>query len=470
MGAAPARLGEGMAPARVGTSQALEDSVPVSGEAASRACVEHASEFLHGCVSVDELAHGWVRPQRLYAEQRRALESCLAWYPGIYRQMATCCAGVSLELETDATELEVEVRVDAEPRATRKVLEGVSEPVAARPAKGGRAVAFRDAAAARAHDGISAVIDGVRAGVVLSEGEGRGVAASSDEWGPSMTFSLAPADSPANLLQLPGFGDTHHVRLWLPSLRGCELGRIAGNGTFLRPVPARAERLLVLGDSVAQGFVTDDPATSWPALVAGKLACELVNQSVGAQVFQPSALAGLGALEPPTLVVVALGANYRYGRSSAGVVLREATEFIATVERLWPEAGIVVLVPPQAGERAIARGSCYEEVPALVRAAAEAVRARRVAAHHAALAIAEQPALPSKQLSDEDGHPTAEGASVIAGRVLEAVSQLECRCLKDLGAPGRCGACVKSRKRRSRKGEPEDKAELDASNATMQLI
>lgn len=469
MGVAPARLGEGMAPARVGTSQAPEAPAPASGKAAARACVEHASEFLHGCVAVDELAHGWVRPQRLFAEQRRALESCLAWYPGIYRQMATCTTGISLELETDATELELEIRVDAEPRATRKVLEGVVEPVAARPAKGARAAAPHDAASARAHDGVSAIIDGTRAGVVLPEGEGQGVVLP-DAWGPSMTLSLAAADSPANLLQLPGFGDTHRVRLWLPSLRGCELGRVAGNGTFLRPVRPRAERLLVLGDSVAQGFVTDDPAASWPALVADKLACELVNQSVGAQVFQPSALAGLSALEPPTLVVVALGANYRYGRSSAGVVLREATEFIATVGRLWPEAGLVVLVPPPAGERAIARGSCYEEVPALVRKAAEAVRARRVAAHHAALAIAEQPALPSKQLSDEDGHPTAEGASVIAGRVLEAVSQLECRCLRDLGAPGRCGACVKSRKRRSRKEAPADKGELDASNATIPLI
>ena len=46
-------------------------------------------------------------------------------------------------------------------------------------------------------------------------------------------------------------------------------------------------------------------------------------------------------------------------------------------------------------------------------------------------------------LSDADGHPTAEGARILAGFVGARLDELlECTCLRDFGQFGRCGACL----------------------------
>ena len=500
-------MGVGMAPARVGSG-------PVRAQAAAR-CRVAAADLVRGALRLEELPHGWVRPWRFVPRQVRALESCMAWYPGIFRQMAGTTAGVRLEFETDSATVTLELRVDAEPRATRKVLAGVTRP-----------------AGGVAHDALSADVDGHHLVLPLAELE----AVEDDEALPAdealarpgeraahVTLDLTATAAPRDLLQLPGMGSAHHVRVWLPSLRGCELGYVEGDGTYMRPaayvevpeaegqgaeVPAgegasksggpaavssdaavsasmgvsagadgAARRpgaasgaagmakgpapdgratgsdgawepsegdLLVLGDSVAQGFVTDDPALAWPSLVARDLGRGLVNQGLGAQVFQPTALGGLEHIDAPAIVVVALGENYRFGRCIERVVGREIQEFLSSVDRLWPDAGLVVLVPAPLGRREAVRGSCYEQVPLLVREAARRVRKRRVSERRAPVAIVEGPRLRKAQLADADGHPTAAGAALVADVVREGVGQLGCRCLRDLGTYGACGACVHS--------------------------
>lgn len=376
-----------------------------------------ASDLLAGHVCVDELGHGWVRPWRFLPGQRRALESCMAWYPGIFRQMAACTAGVRLEFETDSTSVRVELRVDDEPRATRNVLVNVDGPDAELP-----------------HDGISADVDGAHLAARLpAAGE------------PGVTFDLVSSQPAlADLMPLPGMGPAHRITVWLPCLRGCEVGMVTGDGSYLRRIDNRTPRLLVLGDSVAQGFCADDPALAWPSVVAGKLGMPLLNQSVGAQVYQPSALAGLASQNVPEspfgLVIVALGGNYRYGRCNPAVVGREIAEFLSLVDDAAPDAPLVVMPPYVKGREAV-RGSCYEEVPQLVAQAAERVRARRARRHAAPLLLLDAPDVPAKQLADEDGHPTAKGEAHIARHVLAGIKKLDCRCLRETGSHGRCGAC-----------------------------
>ncbi len=114
----------------------------------------------------------------------------------------------------------------------------------------------------------------------------------------------------------------------------------------VRPVSGEAPRgtLLVLGDSVAQGFTVDDPALAWPSLVADELQYGLVNQSVGAQAFQESSLGALPVGMDPSLVIVALGANYRYGRCNERVTGREIASYLARADELWPSVPLVVIV------------------------------------------------------------------------------------------------------------------------------
>lgn len=81
-----------------------------------------AAEYVCGALLLDECGHGRVRPQRLLASQHLALTSCLAWYPGIFKQLAPCCAGVRVEFETDAQYVELELELDSEPKPTANVL------------------------------------------------------------------------------------------------------------------------------------------------------------------------------------------------------------------------------------------------------------------------------------------------------------------------------------------------------------
>ena len=409
------------APAAAGTSPA------------EPTCCAYARDLVRGAVELEELPYGWVRPWRFVAGQRRALASCLAWYPGIFRQMAVCTAGVRLEFETDASEVFIEVRTDREPRATRNVLAGMKSQVG-------------DANAA--HDGFSYDVDGRhRDGVVMlgpvagSYAAAVGSAGHDGRWAAGITFDLGELKSRGNLMELPGFGQSHRVCVWLPALRGCELGRVAGNGTFVRPIADTGTgALLVLGDSVAQGFTTGDPALAWPSVVACELGLSLVNQSVGAQVFQESSVAALPDGRAPELVIVALGANYRYGRCNERVVAREIVAHLERVDELWSSAPLVVL-KPHVGSREPVAGSCFVRVPALIDEAVARVRRRRMAAGAPAVLALATPWLDDRLISDADGHPTAAGDAVIARFVLGELPKLECRCLAETGRYGRCGAC-----------------------------
>lgn len=413
----PAPLGP-IRPATVSTA----GDAPQLAEPVSQEVRVLARDVLKGHVDIEELAGGWVRPWRFLVSQRRALESCMAWYPGIFRQMADCTAGVRLAFETDSTSVTLEVRVDEEPRATRNVLVNVD-------GRGG---------AELPHDGISVDVDGDHLPAAMpAPGETR------------MTFDLAAAAQPsrADLMPLPGMGPTHRVRIWLPCLRGCEVGQVLGDGTFLRPLSDDAPGMLVLGDSVSQGFTTGDAALAWPSVVASRLGLSLTNQAVGAQVFQPTSLVGLAAWAqekgmPWGLVIVALGGNYRYGRCSERVVGREILEFLTLASELAPAAPLVVMPPYVRGREAV-RGSCYGEVPRLVGEAAVRVRERRSREGSGPVLLLEAPDIPAKLLTDEDGHPDEKGAARVARHVLEGLKQLDCRCLRETGAFGRCGACRK---------------------------
>ena len=231
----------------------------------------------------------------------------------------------------------MEVRLDGEPVGTREVLKYVDAREAGRQGTAREAFARQAGAAApaRMHDGLSCEVDGRPLGVR--------VPAPADD---QVTFTLDdPSAAPAEgVMQLPGMGDTHHVRVWLPCLRGCTLRSVVGNGSFIDPVEKR-RNLLVLGDSIAQGFVVDDPALAWPTLLAAELGLDVVNQGVGGQVFQPGTLYGLAPAIDPAAVIVALGANYRYEPCRERLVTRDVRSFLEQVARLWEGVPTWVATP-----------------------------------------------------------------------------------------------------------------------------
>lgn len=315
---------------------------------------------------------GWVRPSRLTRSQTAQLGSCRAWHPGLYRQMAACSAGVCLEFLTDSSAVTVEVELDPFPSGSQAVFDDVR----------------RNGFDAPLLDGLSADVDGRHLPVRLPTGEG------------ACTFALDAPGAPAPLF--------HAVRVWLPCLTGCRVRDVVGDGAFINPAEGADKSLLVLGDSIAQGFNACDPGLSWPALLACDLGLELVNQGIGGQVFQPGSAAGAAAATDPALVVVEFGANYRFEPCREQQVAHDAYAYLDEVARAWPRVPVAVLTPTYSCEALYPNHarSCWPEVPRIVREAA---------ARHASMFVVEgEGLLPADAalLADGSDHPGPEGQLV----------------------------------------------------------
>lgn len=279
-----------------------------------------AARFLHGALRTEEEAAGLTRPWRMSEAGMRALGSCVAWHPGLYKQMGKTSAGMVLRLRTNSLEIALELVWDEEPSGTRAVLKDVDG---------------KDPAAWKAHDGVSCTCDG-RELAFHEAGEGRGVVSwylDEDTLHPSW-----------HLQRLPGFGPEHEVEIWLPCLRGVRLGRIWGDGTTLEPIEARP-LCLVIGDSIAQGFVTEDPRHAWVAQWAESQNLDLLNLSVGGQVFEPQLFETLPEGLDVAQVIVELGANYRYEAYPESRLRFDVRTSLSALAARYPDAETYVLTP-----------------------------------------------------------------------------------------------------------------------------
>lgn len=287
----------------------------------------HAAPLVCGAVGLEELDEGWVRPCRVDAAQARALESCMAWHPGLYRSMARTTAGVCLRFATDGSEVALAVRVEDEPRATAAILQPLD--------KGRR----------REHDGLSVMVDGRVVGCEMPRPLPRPL--SWVDGGDGMrvlSFSLEERDGRGTgTMAIPGLGARHEACVWLPMLRGCAVREVWCDGTYVEPLPSRG-RLLVLGDGIAQGFCADDPLLAWPTLLAEGMGLDVVNQSIEGEVFQPSMMLG-AAVEDVRLVVVALGLQYRREACAMLLVKQDARAYLREVRRRYDGVRVVVVTP-----------------------------------------------------------------------------------------------------------------------------
>ena len=364
-----------------------------------------ASDFLHGAVrTTDEL--GWTRPWRMSESQVRAVCSCLAQHPGLYRQMASCTAGVTVEFDTDATEVALEVILDDAPAGTLACLAPI------------------DPGAPEAHaDGMAVDVDGREVDAVGMALPGLGDAALASSASAATLVRVridSGADSRAGageaLPRLPGMDDLRRVRFHLPCLRGCRVRAVLCDGTTLAPVPAR-DALLVLGDSIAQGFSCGSPSAAWPRLVADALHMDVVNQGLGGQLIQPSSLAGLPSVLRPSRVIVALGENYRYESVPAARMASDARGLLDGIARAWPGVVCWVLTPTwhEEGAWPSRPGNCLSVVPAALEAAV---------ARHAQMELVDGVDLLGKDralLADGIEHPNARGMRDIARGLLRAM-------------------------------------------------
>ena len=303
-----------------------------------------AADFLHGALELSEGDFGWKQPMRFLSVQQRALGSCQAWHPGLYRHMGRTSAGICLEFETDSTEVALELR--------------------AQPLWGGIKTLVASAVMGNEnYDGVSCEVDG--RWLAPSWGQPRMPTAEdvapiedfADEKpkerqlrrDPGRLVSFVLSDSAtaasAGLMALPGLGKTHHIRLWLPCLYAVEIRRLFGDGTFLKAVDMRPV-LLVMGDAATQGLAAGDPARTWAARLARINDWDLLNQGIVGQVFQPGMAASLYEAKLSLAgIVVSFGESLRHEQCQEREVARNVRAFLAEIARMWPHTPCWVLTP-----------------------------------------------------------------------------------------------------------------------------
>lgn len=341
-----------------------------------------AAGLLRGALRVTQGADGLARPSRFTEAQARELAGLAAWHPRLYREMAACTSGVCLDMVTDCAHLALEAVPDPFPGGTVAML---------------RDLLAHDPEARPPYDGFSLVVDGKRLGVRVPGDDG--------------LVRFAAGAFP---------GKTRRVRVWLPCLTGCKLGRVLGDGSYIEPAPAN-KALLVLGDSIAQGFTALDPALTWPALLADDLGLMLVNQGVGGQVFQPGSVADAGAAVDAAAVVVEFGANYRFEPCRADSVERDADAYLREVSRAFPATPTLVVTPlfHTEGVYPTHPKSCFADVARITAQAAGRHDQMRVVDGYGIL-----PTDPDV-LADGSDHPGAVGQQFVYKKLRKSFSFAE---------------------------------------------
>ena len=216
------------------------------------------------------------------------------------------------------------------------------------------------------------------------------------------------------MLSLPE--GTHRIALYFPALYQVSVkDMVLENATFATPVEKKL-KMLALGDSITHGYDAVYSALSYINITADALDASLVNQAIGAEIFNPGIVDGnLGFT--PDIVTVAYGTN-DFNKCTRAAFTESANEFYARLRSAFPNAKIFALLPIwRADGGYIHTEVTFDEAREIVRAAAEAQTGITVIDAYTFV-----PHLPAFY-SDEYLHPNDLGSLRYAAGLLQALKQ-----------------------------------------------
>lgn len=106
--------------------------------------------------------------------------------------------------------------------------------------------------------------------------------------------------------------------------------------------PRTGRRIVVVGDSIAQGFWASDVAHTWPLLLAQATSCEVVNLAYGEAMCAPSDAVAAAALAPD--VVVCLVGYNEFSQQTTDFGSRYS-QWLANIRAGRPAAKVVCVTP-----------------------------------------------------------------------------------------------------------------------------
>ncbi len=182
--------------------------------------------------------------------------------------------------------------------------------------------------------------------------------------GPPVTRFITPSAYEVSF----GAPGGEEVEIWLPhqgQTTVCEVGVPAG--AIVEPRPAPARRWMTYGSSITQSMNADNPASTWPALVAQDHDLDLVNLGFASEAHLDPIVARYMAQQRADVISLCVGINVYVGASMSLRTYRSnLIEFIRVIRSGHP--GIPIMVVSSIGSPTREHLPCYPRLmPPLIR-------------------------------------------------------------------------------------------------------
>lgn len=157
------------------------------------------------------------------------------------------------------------------------------------------------------------------------------------------------------------------VTIYLPNLAGIGIKNFCVSGNIKKH--QRTLKILALGDSITQGYITQHPYVTYVNMIAKSLDAYVLNQAIGGDVFFD------GNLDEnlnfnPDIITVAYGTN---DWAHEADVKANALNYFKRLREIYPNKKIFALLPIFRGEIKgdIRNGYSLEDIRSQIKAAAE---------------------------------------------------------------------------------------------------
>jgi len=215
-----------------------------------------------------------------------------------------------------------------------------------------------------------------------------------------------------------------HITLYLPCLTGVEILDVTLENATVCESVEYAERILVMGDSVTQGYTSHFPSMTYVAQMAAHRNADYLNQAIGGETFHPEILTPLEW--QPTMAIISYGSN-DWTKKTREQAAKDAEAFLNRFCQLWPGLPTVVLTP-------IWRADCmtkrkddfrFEQIREIIEGIASC--------HPQINVISGAELFPQiEELFDDKLHPNELGYTLFAKRLCEALNSIKsCGYRKD---------------------------------------
>ena len=168
-----------------------------------------------------------------------------------------------------------------------------------------------------------------------------------------------------------GQGKTERrVTVWMPGLSIVRLADVTvDDGASIKRAPT-ARKILVLGDSITQGYDAVYSSQCYANKMAYMLDAEIVNQAIGGEIFRPAIL-DENLPFTPDLITVAFGTN-DWSTQTAEKFEKNADAFYTKLATLYPNTRVFAILPIwRADWERVTKAKPFHEARAILKALAE---------------------------------------------------------------------------------------------------